>query len=142
MAARPYGALPRGDASSTWSGGFGGHPVVFIASKQWQEVLTGSAGIFTLSAEASLATTSQAPVTFTFRNGLPDGAVLSLPDGMTVTIPIEAFKVTEFAAMQASHPCADCAVTRPSPFNIGGLRGTWTTSVAATGQVSVSLETH
>ncbi|MDA8321949.1 MAG: sugar-binding protein [Actinomycetota bacterium] len=100
------------DASSTWSGGFGGHPVVFIASKQWQEVLTGSAGIFTLSAQASLATTSQAPVTFTFRNGLPDGAVVSLPDGVMVTIPIEAFKVTGFAAGQVSHLCGtDCAIS-------------------------------
>ncbi len=30
------------DASSTWSGGFGGHPVVFIESKQWGSGGSGS----------------------------------------------------------------------------------------------------
>ena len=128
----------------------GGHPHVRVSDTTptwfvnelsiplWKHTFYNNWGELTISSEIGGETSSSGSVTLHFTNGLPDSYVIVLPDGATMTIPLEGLKAVGQDGGLAEFCGTSCQGSWSSNFKLGGSRYKWSISATASGQISVA----
>jgi RHS repeat-associated protein len=122
----------------------GSAPLQDELSKDWSlEFDLGPASI-TMSLEASMNTDTSSAIQFNFKNGIPDSVNMNVPGtNMSASVPVEALKnaqLTELGYFCRGDSDSACNFSQSNDVTIGGQKFTVTTTVSASGDMSIDVE--